>query len=200
MSRQIEGLKQSFMGLSARDQRALRVGGVLLGAAVLWLGVFSPLLGLVDELEGRIQSEQALLVRERAVLREAPELPARAEALRLSLEQWDARMVRSPNLALAEAETTALLQALARENRVLLEEARSAPRPPGASVPVGLDPIRLSLRGESDFEGVLGFLAAMEADPLLIRIVAFSIQQEGAGAAGVVNFMAMVETFAPAEG
>jgi hypothetical protein len=211
---------EAFDGLSPRDQRALKVGGVVLGGVALWLGVVSPLLGLSEALQDRIESEASLLVRERGVLAEAPALPERADALRVELERWDARMIRSPNLALAEAETTALLQALARENLVLLEEARAVSRPPGSLPPPGLTPIRLSLRGESDFEGVLGFLAALEADPLLIRIEALSIQQPAGGSAGgggggasgaagaarngaregVVVFMAVVETFAPAEG
>jgi hypothetical protein len=199
MSLDLQGLGASWRGLSTRDQRALRLGGIVLGGALLWLGVVGPVLGLVRELEARVDAEASLLVRERGVLVAAPALPERAESLRVELERWDARMVRSPNLALAEAETTALLQALARENRVLLEEARAAPRPPGAEIPEGLEPIRLALRGESDFEGVLGFLAALEADPLLLRIVALSIQRDGAEASSVVKIQAVVEAFAPSE-
>jgi hypothetical protein len=199
MSLDLQGMGASWRGLSPRDQRALRLGGIVLGGALLWLGVVGPVLGLVRELEARVDAEASLLVRERGVLVAAPALPERAESLRVELERWDARMVRSPNLALAEAETTALLQALARENRVLLEEARAAPRPPGAEIPEGLEPIRLALRGESDFEGVLGFLAALEADPLLLRIVALSIQRDGAEASSVVKIQAVVEAFAPAE-
>jgi hypothetical protein len=66
----------------------------------------------------------------------------------------------------------------------------------GEVPPPGLVPIRLNVRVESDFEGILDFLHALESDPLLIRVVGLSMQ---AGESGVMNFMAVIEGYAPRE-
>jgi hypothetical protein len=216
----VGGLGASFRSLSSRDRRAVLLGFAVLVPALLWVGVVRPYLGALEDLSERAVSERALLEREAELLRDAPGFPDRLRAARAAVDRWDARLVRSSNLALAEAEVTALLEEVARERRVLLQEVRAAG---GASVddaPAGLRPIRLSVRGESDFEGILGFVHGMEEDPLLLRIVGFSMEALPAGAApaggggggqgagaggaggsrsGVMSFMVIVEAFAPEE-
>jgi hypothetical protein len=59
-----------------------------------------------------------------------------------------------------------------------------------------LVPIRLNVRVESDFEGILDFLHALESESLLLRVVAFSIQR---GEEGAMNLSATVEAYAPDE-
>ncbi len=195
-------------GLPERDRRALLLGALLLVPALLWVGVVRPYAGAVEEIRDRVVSERALLERERAVLREGPGLPLRLESATRELARWEAGLVRSPNLALAEAEVTGLLEELARESRVLLQEVRATPAPPGAPPAAGLRPIRLTARGESDFEGVLRLLHGMERDPLLLRVVGLSVDrpsggQQGSGGGqegtqpGAVSFVVIVEAFAP---
>jgi hypothetical protein len=73
----------------------------------------------------------------------------------------------------------------------------------------------MSVRGESDFQGVLEFLDALEEDPLLFRIVGLSLDRAAAGASAapsrpgasaatavqpvVVGFVLILEVFAPAD-
>lgn len=197
------GLLSTFSGwmervrsLSARDRRALLLGALLLGPALGWVGIVRPWTAAMEGLQESHASEEALLLRERALLREAPTLPDRLEAARLQLARKEARLVRSANPALAEAEIVGRIETLARENRALLLEARGLALPLGSEPPAGLVPIRLSVRAESDFEGVLDFLHALEADPLLLRVVGLSLQSE---ASGVVNFNAVIEAYAPRE-
>jgi len=201
-------LTDLLRGLSSRDRRALLVGVALLAPALLWVAVVRPYVGALRDLQDRVASERALLEREKAVLAEAPTLPARLEVARLALSQWESRLVQSANPALAEAEVTALLEEVARQSLVLLQEARSIAAPPGTVAPDGLVPLRLSVRGESDFEGVLRFLSGMEQDGLLLRVVGLSVTPvaatggggRGGGAqvqAGTVSFVAIVESFLP---
>lgn len=166
-------------GLSPRDRRALLIGLALLVPALAWIGVARPYVETLHDLHDRIASERALLEREKAVMREAHTFPDRIAVARQALRRWNASFVSSANLALAEAEVTGWLEEIARENRFLLEEVRSVARPPGSETPAGLRPMRLSVRGESDFEGILRFLHAMEQDPMLVRIVGLSVERSG---------------------
>jgi hypothetical protein len=169
-------LRRRLQRMSHRDRRALTLGALLLIPLLTWgLGV-RPWMAAVEELRDRSRVEQGLLARERAALREAPDLPARLEGLAGELRRHDARLVRAGNLALAEAEVAARLQAMARTHRVHLEELRGVQPRPGAEPPPGLAAIRLSLRGESDFQGVLDFVHALEADDLLLGVESLSIQ------------------------
>jgi hypothetical protein len=204
-----DALGDRLRALSARDRRALLLGALVLGPALAWLGVVRPYRSTLQSLQDRLASQSALLEREKAVLAEAATFPPRLEAARTALSHWDARFVRSANPALAEAETTAVLEEVARDNRVLLQEVRTLPLPPGTSAPEGLHPIRLSVRGESDFEGVLRFLHGLEQHPLLLRVAGLSVDPvppatggggRGGGPAtqsGAMTFVVIVEAFIP---
>jgi hypothetical protein len=96
-------------------------------------------------------------------------------------------------MSLAEATVTQAIQDRARQSQALLLEARSVARDPLAPAPAGLISIRLNIRVESDFEGILDFVYALEADPLLLRVFAFSIEPDGDGA---MTLAATVEAYA----
>jgi hypothetical protein len=187
------------------------LGAALLVPMLLWAGVVRPYRSALAGLEDRLAAERSLLERERAVLREAPELPGRLEEARVALARWEAGLVHSLNPALAEAEVTALLETIARDSRVLLQEVRAMALPPDAARPEGLVPFRLSVRGETDFEGVLAFLDGMEQEPLLLRIVGLSVEPAAGGGGGgrgggpavqpgTMTFVAIVEAFVPDDG
>jgi hypothetical protein len=203
-----DALLDRLRGLPARDLRALVIGATLLAPMLLWAGVVRPYRSALADFQDRLAAERSLLEREKAILGEAPRLPGRLEEARVALERWEEGLVHSPNPALAEAEVSALLESIARDSRVLLQEARAMALPPDAPQPEGLTPFRLSVRGESDFEGVLAFLDGMEREPLLLRIVGLSVEPvargggggRGGGAAvqpGTMTFVVIVEAFVP---
>lgn len=202
-------LGERFRALPARDRRALVIGTLLLGPMLLWAGVVRPYRATLADLQDRLAAERSLLEREKAALREAPELPARLADARVALERWEAGLVRSQNPALAEAEVTALLEGIARDSRVLLQEARRVQVPIDTPVPEGLEPFRLSVRGESDFQGVLDFVHGMEREALLLRIVGLAVEpvrpssggrDEDDVQPGTMSFVVVVEAFGPDEG
>ena len=81
--------------------------------------------------------------------------------------------------------------------------------PPDVVPPEGLVPFRLSVRGESDFEGVLRFLHGVEQNPLLLDIVGLSMEPaptSGGGRGGVppppegtMTFDVIVEAYVPGD-
>ena len=215
-----ERLGEHVRGLSSRDRRALMVGAVVLVPALLWVAVVRPYRNLLADYSDRLATEQALLERERGLMREVPTLPDRLAEARSQLTRWNARFVQSANPALAEAEVTSLMESIARESRVLLQEVDALTLPPDVVAPKGLLPFRLSVRGESDFEGVLRFLHGVEQDALLLRIVGLSMEpvpvviggggggrggNAGRGGGpppvqpGAMTFVVIVEAYVPGE-
>ncbi len=201
----IRRLQSRLSQLAPRDRRALLVGAVLLLPLLAWGLALRPWLAGVEEVRDRARVEAGLLARERALLLEAAELPARVDEATRALQRREARLLRGENLALAEAELVAHLQTLARTHRVHLEDLRSVQPRPGAEPSPGLAPLRLSLRGESDFQGVLDFVHALEADDLLLGVESLSVQPAGtpagpagaqAGSVGTLAFVLLVEGLA----
>ncbi len=171
-------LRAALDGLSPRDRRALGLGALLVGPALLWVLAVRPYFGALGDMRDRLASEQALLQREKALLIEAPGYGDMMKSASVAVHAWEDRLLDSSNRALAEAELTTLLERAARRNRVLLQEAATAGLPRGEPIPEGLAPVRMSVSGESDFEGVLGFLGALEREDVLLRIVGLSMDRQ----------------------
>jgi len=185
-----------FRALSPKDRRALLIGGLLLLPPLLWIGVARPWMAAVADTRETTLQEGELLARERALLARGPTLPSDLADARLRLERKGARLLQSGNAALAEAAIAATIEEMAKANNSLLLEVRGTVRPAGEAVPQGLLPLRLNIRVESDFQGLLGFLHAMESDPLLIRLIGFSMER---GDEATMTLTAVIEAYAPAE-
>lgn len=208
--RSVGGIRARFEGLSSRDKRALGLGALIVLPVLLWMGVARPYLTAVQELKDRTASELSLLERERQVLADSSSYARELSAATKAMGHWEARLIRSPNLALAEAQISSVLERIGRESRVLLQEVQAAPAPPGAvAPPEGLQQLRMSASGEGDFEGVLSFLRGIEAERLLLRVIGVSVDRAGAqtgtaangGGGGPValSFVVVLEAYAPAD-
>jgi hypothetical protein len=159
-----------FRNLAPRDRRALLLG---LAAAVPILGyvfLVRPYRGAMADVRERVAVERDLLSRELALLAAAPGLPDSMDRAREETREMEGRLLQAPSLVLAEAELTDFLESTALRNRVLLEEIRTGELARGEASPPGLQVVRLHLRGESDLEGVLDFLADMEESRLILRV------------------------------
>lgn len=185
-----------FRALSHKDRRALLIGSLLLLPPLFWIGVARPWMGAVTETRETVLQEAELLARERALMERGPTLPADLEKARLQLERKEARLLQSGNAALAEAAIASTIEEIARANNSLLLEVRGTARPRGEPEPLGLLPLRLNVRVESDFQGLLGFLHAMESDPLLIRLIGLSMER---GEGATMTLTAVIEAYAPLE-
>jgi hypothetical protein len=208
-----EGLRDRWDALSTRDRRALSIGLIALVPAVLIFGVINPYRATLEETRDRIASERALLERELGLLETGDEMPQALAAAAERADRTAERLIAAPNRVLAEAELTALIESLAGSSRVLLQELRGVSDTTWSG-PSGIIPVRLAVRGESDLQGVAGFLRQIEASPTLVRIVEISVApvppaaapaQGGRGGAqprrqpaDVIEFTALIEAYAAA--
>jgi hypothetical protein len=206
VSRWVELL--SLRTLSQRDRRAVLIGLAVLLPAVLHVTAVRPYRASLADVRDRAAAERALLQREEALAAQAETLPSGLTVVQDRADRASRRLVRAANVPLAEAEVTGFLEELAQLSRVLLQDMRGIePRRGEQPTVAGLRPIRLSVRGESDFEGVLTFLQRLESSPLLLRVAELSIEPQYEGSArggdrratGVVTFAVIVEAFSPAD-
>jgi hypothetical protein len=203
--------------LPHRDRRAILLGLAVLLPVLLYVAAVRPYRAALADVRDRIAAERALLEREETLVAHAGTLPPTVAALQERAAGAERRLVSAANVPLAEAEVTGFLEELAQLSRVLLQELRGVESRRGGARSsarasrdqaenVGaLRAIRLSVRGESDLEGVLTFLSRLENSPLLLRIAELSIEPQFEGTArtgdrrpsGVVTFALIVEAFAP---
>ena len=194
--------------MNPRDRRAVLLGLAVLVPALLFVAVVRPYRAALSDMRDRTASELALLEREEALLATAPTLPGNVQEREERARRASQRLVQAANVPLAEAEVTSMLETIASLSRVLLQEMRGVEpqrsRAGDADSTSTLKRLRLSLRGESDLEGVLTFLQRIENNPLLLRIVELSIEPmyegdpDSRAATGVVEFSVIVEAYAPA--
>ena len=198
----------SLRSMSPRDRRAVLLGLAIVAPFLLYFAAVRPYRVALSDIRDRTASELALLQREEALLAMAGTLPANVHDMEERARRTTNRLVRAANVPLAEAEITSMLESIAGLSRVLLQEMGGVDAPRGraaADSAAALRSLRLSVRGESDLEGVLTFLQRVESSPILLRIVELTIEPMYEGdrdervATGVVTFAMVVEAYAPAD-
>ncbi len=200
-------------GMAPRDRRAILIGlSILLPAVVYMLGV-RPYRAALGEVRDRVAAERELLGRELALLVTSPTVPGQLAQAEARAAVYEDRMVQAASGVLAEREVTDFLEESASRSRVLLEEIRGGELGRGEEPPPGLSVVRLHLRGESDLEGVMVFLAEIEKSRLLLRIRGLALEPQVARPesnndentnrtpvpTGVVEFQLIVDGFARLE-
>ena len=198
--------------LSRRDRRALIMGLVVVAPALVFVLVGKPYMSAVSELRQQADAQRALLERELDVLARGPSFPREVELASQRVARAEARLVRSADEPVAEAELTRYFEDLAARSRVLLQEMRSVALGRGVKPPAGTHVLRMTVTGESDLNGVAKFVQGIENGPLLLDITELSIEprppqraQGGRGRGnapppqeGVLQFRIIVQAFAPA--
>lgn len=197
-------------GLSPRDRRAILIGlAILVPAALYVLGV-KPYRSALEGARDRVSAERELLARELALLESSDSFPEAIQRAQEQADLFEDRLVRAASGELAEGELTDFLERSALRSRVLLEEIRSGELGRGEAAPAGLEVVRLHLRGESDLEGVLTFLDAIETSRLLLRVRGLALEpqvarsesgdeEDSQGApmpTGVIEFQLIIDGFA----
>lgn len=180
--------------MQARDRRAIALGLAILVPSLGWVYAGRPAVAALAGLNDRVAAEQQALARERAAIAEAARNPARKRVADSALAAAGARVFRGADDVAAGATLATYLGDVARRTHVWLASATT--RPPtspaaanglgatsggGATARgargVGAGPsfdgvrqLRVELRGESDFEGVLEFLGELERGPKLVTV------------------------------
>jgi hypothetical protein len=168
----------SLRGLSARDRRALIVAGASVLLVLLWTLAIHPYLNAVAEARERLEAARELLRREVQVVVEAQRLPPLWEAGSAELLRVAPRMLSGSSDGAATAALTGYLQAAAQLSRVLITQVEPLPTSHAGH---GVTALEVRLRAESDLEGLLSFLEALESGPKLLRLGPLQIRASGAG-------------------
>jgi len=184
-------LFKGFSRLSKRDRRALFLGLAVLVPVLLNAAVVRPYRSAVETTRRSVAIQRELLARERALLAARDRVPDLLKTTIQDLYRLRERLLSTADPALAEAELTAYLEGLATEHNVLLKEMRSLQgrgEGPIAFAPINveplrvdpaaglLEPIRVTISAESDFEGIASFLNRIDGGRLLVRVVELTLE------------------------
>ncbi len=160
--------------LSERDRRALRWGALVLAPALLWFLVVSPWIDAVQTRQDRLQTRRSLHRAELDLLAAGDAYPEAVRTGARRLARAAPRLLDSRGEGVAAAALTQFVEDRARAARVHL--TGTDPRPPERA-DGSLLAVPLEVTGESDLQGILSLLEAMEtgggkllrADGLRIR-------------------------------
>lgn len=161
--------------LSAGDRRAILLGGAVLLPAILWIWAVRPYRAALDELRDKVAVERESLARERAAIaaaRRNPELQHRADS---AMQAATPRLFAGRDDVMASADLASYLGEIARTRHVWLQDASTRP---AAIIGGGVRALRVEVRAESDLQGVLSFLQALETGTKLVRVDRIDISRQ----------------------
>jgi hypothetical protein len=175
--------------LSARDRRALLLGGAGLAIVLAWSLVVSPYLQAVADARARLEAVREVVGREHQLLADARHFGRTWEAGAARLLETAPALFGGDSDGAAGAALAGYIQQAARQERVYVAQVEPLPT---ASAGGGLVALGVRVRGESDLEGLLRFLDLLEAGPKLIRIPQLQVDRATARTAanqtGVLTF------------
>ena len=190
----------SRVAITSRERRTVFIALAIVVPSLGWVFGVKPLRATLSETQDRIVTEREALAREQAAVLEAARSPARKEFADSAMSAADARLFTGANEVAAGGTLVTYLGEVARRTHVWLASAstrtatssagaRGGSNPASAVVrgvagrgvaergaavaaplPEGLLPLRVELRAESDFQGVLEFLDALERGQKVLTI------------------------------
>ena len=158
--------------MSTRDRRAVLLGGVVLLPALLFIWVLRPYQAALADARDQLATERATLSRERAAIATARQNPQLHHLADSAMRAMRPRLFEGRDDVMASAELASYLGEVAGRTRVWLQDASTRPAPASAALAAsdGVRTLRVDLRAESDLQGALRFLQALESGDKLIRI------------------------------
>jgi hypothetical protein len=152
--------------LSPRDRRALRLAAIILLPSLGWVYGARPYIESLGAMRDQVVTERATLSRERTLLAEQLRNPGSQRDLEKVAQSTAPRLFEGRDAVIASAELASYVTETAERARVNLQQA--ATRPMISAAP-GVRLLRIEIRGESDLEGILAFLNALETGYKLVR-------------------------------
>jgi hypothetical protein len=153
--------------MSARDRRALLLGAVILLPALLFVWGVRPLLATLRNNRDLLVSEQGTLAREMAALDAARANPDLHRVADSAMRAIAPRLFQGRDSVMATAELVSHLSMIAADHEVWLQNAVTRPSTVDEG---GVRRLRVEIRAESDLQGVLSFLTALERGDKLVRV------------------------------
>ena len=160
--------------LARGDRRAVMIGAVILVPSLLYVYAARPIARAIGDRRESAVQQADLLGRENAVLGLSPRFPTlRTEtAQRLELELK--RTIKSEAAVTANVKLADYVRQIGRAHELLVTEAAEAP---GDSLTPGVMLLRLSVHGESDLQGILGFVRGIENGAMHARVANLQIEK-----------------------
>lgn len=168
-----------WSSFAPRDRRALALGALVLGPALVFsLGV-KPYLGARATLVERLRVQRDLLGRELGLVASARDVARTLAEAGATLSRARPRLFQARDPLGATAALVSYAGDGARRQGVLVEAIESRPPEPTGN---GLIAARVEMRGRGDLEGLLRWLHAIESGPKLVRVEQLSVARLEAGA------------------
>jgi hypothetical protein len=170
-----------FSSLNPSERRTIFGGAAILVIGLGWVYGVKPLRASLSDLNDQVAVERDALSREQAAVDEATRSPARKRVADSAMTAAQARLFSGANDVAAGAALASYLGEVARSSHVWLANAATRPAPAvraGTTAPAepdGLHRLRVEVRAESDFRGVLDFLSALERGEKVVTIERFDV-------------------------
>ena len=153
--------------LKERERKVLLWGAIIAIPILLFTYGAKPLWASLTDKQEQLELERTTLVRERAAIAAAkrnPELQHVADSLMQITSQ---RLFSGADDVMASAELGSYIGDIAAKNHFLMTSATTGAVPKTRST---VRTLSEDIRGESDLQGILEFLQALEHGPKLVRI------------------------------
>lgn len=135
--------------------------------ALLFVWGVKPYLAMLEESRDYLSVERTALARERAAVNAAQRNPGMQQLADSLMRAMSPRLFAGRDDIMATAELVSHLGTVAQEHDVWLQNATTRPSQLGDA---GVRTLHVALRAESDLEGLLRFLQALETGQKLLRV------------------------------
>ncbi len=150
------------------------IGAVILVPSLLYVYAARPMSRAIANQRAAAMQQTDLLGRERAVIELAPRFPSlRAEASQ-RLDAELKRTISSEAAVTANVKLADYVRQIGRAHQLLVTDASETP---ADSLALGVVLLRLSVHGESDLQGILGFVRGIENGSMHARVSSLQIEK-----------------------
>lgn len=156
----------SLISVSPRERRLIRMALLVLVPSLGYVYAVKPYLASLNGMRDQVVMERATLVRERELLAEQLRDPSQRADAQQDVQKASPLLFEGRDDVIASSGLAAYVTGMAEDARVNLQQA--ATRPTILST-TGVRMLRIEIRGESDLQGILTFLNALETGTKLIR-------------------------------
>ncbi len=166
-----------WSAMQPRERRTILGGAAILVVGLGWVFAVKPMRAAMADLNDQVAIEREALAREQSAVQEATRSPARKRVADSAMIAAQSKLFSGANDVAAGAELATYLGDVARRTHVWLANAstRHTSSVRGAAAAAappsdGLRPLRVELRAETDFRGVLDFLDALERGNKVVTV------------------------------
>lgn len=177
--------------MRARDRRALWLGAVIVAPVLLWRLAVVPYREAITRAADRVVSVRELLAREKALLRDAPRLPALAQAAVVRASEESTRLFGGADTVSATAALAGWVRDAAAGAGLHGAQASAAAV---ETVAGGVESVGVEMRAEGSFAAVTAWIGLMESGERLLSVERLAVSATGA-TDGTVQVSARVRGF-----